>query len=282
MNTLDQIADLWASLPQMPHHTSSHAIIPHPYGNFPRDAMEYSARIDNKFLNDNLAIVEEIAYRDKSNPIPKWFRDYQIRYFASHGILAHDCFFTSRLRDGWRKGFSPDFREIREIGRAGSTRGYFVNFGKVNGADIVMGDTSSHANVGITNIFYCSPTSGSTGVVGEYYNQIALNCFNSTGNMKLACYDEGSTNPNNKIGGETSSVALDSAFTWRAVSEFALTTTKIWLAFQCDNASNSLYYTYPGPGLRRSESHTYANAFPSPATPSAMDSLVINMKIGHS
>ena len=102
---------------EMPIHTDNTAKIKRSYSQgMPKNFMDYSAFVDNHFLNDNLAIIEEMNHRDAKHPIPRWFREYQIKHFAKFGILNKDRFFTSRMRDGYRKHFSADLTEIREIG----------------------------------------------------------------------------------------------------------------------------------------------------------------------
>lgn len=277
---LDDLSFLRNIQNEMPIFESNKATLPHSFSQrFPKHIPDESAKIQNKFLNDNLGKIEDAQ---KSNLLSKnfisWFLRQNYRHLE-HGILNHDGFFNG-IKNKLLYGHLDNILGCGLI-LGNMNTGAYRHVGCIVGADITMGDTSNHSAVGTTIIHFCSPTSGSTGTIGECYNRIAQNYFNSTGNSKLACYDNGSTNPNALIGGETTSQALDSTFTWRNVTEFELTTTKIWLAFQCDNASNDVYYNSAGIGLRRQQTHTYANAFPNPATPSNNDGVVMNLKIGH-
>lgn len=119
MNPLDSL-ELQAFMrnlnQEMPIHTETTAKIKRSYSQgMPKNLMEYSAHVDNKFLNQNLAIIEEIMHRNPKHPIPQWFRDYQVRHYAKFGILKGDQIFASKMRDGYIRNRSSDLTQIRNL-----------------------------------------------------------------------------------------------------------------------------------------------------------------------
>lgn len=274
MNPLDvfEFADFARKLnDEMPIHTETSAKIKRSYSQgLPKNLMEYSAFVDNHFLNDNLAIIEEMNHRNPKHPIPKWFRDYQIKHFAKFGILKGDNFFKKIFPTEYRHHATLSFVNVGYLARVGNS--------KVFGATLET-TTSTVGNTNVTANYIV--IASVTGTAGQYYDQIALSCFNSTGNLKLGVYRDDGINPTTKDA-ETSSFAADSAYTLKTVTEFALASNKTWLALITDN-SNFRY------NFNSSTIHYYHNegSYTLPSTSSPLssyssESFLQRQKLAHS
>jgi len=116
--------------------------------------------------------------------------------------------------------------------------------------------------------------SNSSGVVDTYYDRIALNVFSASSNERLGCYDD-SSGPNAVLA-ETGSITSTNGYNFRSLTEFALTTTTVWLAMQTE-AAQDLYYQSIS---RRFKVQAYGafttGGFSSDTNP------MPNMKISHS
>lgn len=267
---------------QMPLHTEKTARIPKPqFSRFPKDLMEFSTKTDEKFLNNNLATIEEINHRDSKHWFPRWFREYQNKIYGNREILNHDNFFKAKLHDSF-------FKYSDEFGMPKNTKHYrpmsimdtaFVGrlVNKVNGADLVAGSNASHMT-GFHTLLLAHQTG--SGVIGTYYDRLALNIFSAVGNERLGHYaDSGSTKPSALLA-ETGSIASVNGFNWQSVSEYQLTTVINWVAIQTDSGSNDIYHS--AGGNREYKSWTYG-AFENPITGTTNSTTnIANCKAGHS
>lgn len=249
---------------EMPIHTETTAKIKRSYSQgMPKNLMEYSAFVNNHFLNDNLAIIEEMQHRNKAHPIPKWFRDYQIRHYAKHGILKGDHFFGPLAR------IFPDLGEHRAIGflpYAGVTLGFgIVGDTKVLGAELeaYTSGTTIDDTIGTTQLI--ASLMATPGNIGDWYNQVAVKrgTTGSGGNGRGGIYSQSGGLPN-VLYGETASTAFGAtgSYTyWDLTNGGApLTTTDVWVAFCVDSTSSQLVRLNPGNAsakLRANLSHTY-------------------------
>lgn len=276
MRILDQIDELSKSLPQMPFHTDNTVKIPRSYSQgLPKNLMDYSAEKMDDFINPNLAIIEEIAHRQPQSIIPKWFIEYQTKYYKNYNLLKGDGFFQTRLKDGYRRNLSPNLSEVRDVGMWGNL-GQFLLAPHVNGATLESnsGGTTTDFSANLLMAFKMS----SAGVIGEYYDQAALDIVSGSGNYRLGVYDTGATN----LLGETGGVAVAAGYTFRAIPEFALTSTENWVSHLNDASPFNLdRSTTPASGRKyRSLSYT---SMPNPwGTPDTTDSVVAQCKMGHS
>ena len=80
---------------EMPIHTTNRAIIPHPYWQgLPKNAMTLSHSVQNKFLNNHQAKIEEANHSNLlSKNFKKWYLNQNLKHSQS-GILNHDSFFN--------------------------------------------------------------------------------------------------------------------------------------------------------------------------------------------
>ena len=56
----------------------------------PKDLERYCEKVDDKFLNNHLATIEEFDSKFPNNDLVQWFKDYQNRYFSAN--IPHDNF----------------------------------------------------------------------------------------------------------------------------------------------------------------------------------------------
>lgn len=283
MRITDQIDSLEKTILDMPYHTNDSFRIKRSFSQgMPKNMMDYSIQVNNRFLNDNLAIVEEIRHRDPRNIIPKWFVNYQIKQYGNTDILNHDNFFNARLNDGYRKNLNPNLCEIRDIGFL--PLGQMLTFSNpvlnraTNGAEL---EVSSNA---LTSTGWNGLVIGgrnTSGTAGALYDRIAVNVNSAAGNERLAVYnDNGSGTQPNSVLGEVGSTASSNGYNWRSVTEFSLTTTTIYIAVQVSSSSNNLYYNS---GQNQVSASQAFGAFPSGASLTyAASGNTINMKTGHS
>ena len=211
----------------MPVHTDRTAKIKHTqYKRFPKSLFQESIKIDNKFLNDNLHTIEEMEYRKKG--ITNNFKNYQNKYYDESGILNHDLYFkhegTIYPKLHGACGFIID--PYRAVVR--------------NGAELTSGSTTS-IPANLTAYIYCSKLS--IGIIGQYYDRVAHNVFTAAGNIRMAVYQDNGGSPSipNTLYQQTSSAATTADFTYRLLTEFALTTSQNWTAFQTDSSTTAIY-----------------------------------------
>jgi len=80
---------------EMPTHTKNQIVIPYSYSQgLPKNAMELSHSVQNKFLNNYQAKIEEANYSNLlSKNFNKWYLNQNLKHSQS-GILNHDSFFN--------------------------------------------------------------------------------------------------------------------------------------------------------------------------------------------
>ncbi len=216
----------------MPMHTDNTAKVKRSYSqNFPKNLMDYSAKVDNKFLNDNLHTIEEMEYRKKG--ITDGFRNYQNKHYGNREILNHDLYFTHEGKT-YPKVSGAALMGIKNIGFIGSLDV------KVNGANLTAGGTALHTN--LASYIYAGRLS--SGTIGEYYNQISVNVFaTGSGSINLAVYDDDGASPSKAetVYGETGSFTAATGITEHSLSEFDLVTAQNWSAVQ--TTASDIYYS---------------------------------------
>lgn len=281
MNPLDKL-ELFAFArklnEEMPLHTESTAKIKRSYSQgMPKNLMDYSAFVDNHFLNDNLAIIEEMQHRDKSHPIPKWFRNYQLRHYAKYGILKGDHFFGAKL------GIIPDLGEHRGIGFLPFT-GITLGFGtigdtKVFGSTMYVGEgATTTANSGAGHLIGSITDSNPT--IGQYYDQIAV-YSNGNANWKAGAYQVDGSDVPQALYAETGGFSGAVNMQWQSLSEFSIVTAKLMLvAMQDATAVTGYRTTVIGTNTNRT-GYGYSNSLPNPFGGSGQAETKI-LKLGHS
>lgn len=254
---------------KMPKHTDEFAGIPQTFGHLPKNLFEYSNQVNEKFLNQHLAEIEEAGAK---NLIPvKNFIKYQNKTYGEK---------YARIKDGF---FKADFSEVREIGSTPFLNSMFTFSltslsGGTIGADLTTGNTSSHGSGWTANYILAQSV---TGTAGHLYDRIATNIFSSAGNEREGVYSDSSSTPDVLLA-ETGSIASSTDFNWDSVTEFSLTTGPIWLTHNRTSTSLDIYYNNVV-GRWDYNVGTFTN-FPSDMTGLGSGGFtgVLNMKVGHS
>jgi len=253
---------------EMPTHSDTRANVPHNYEmRLPKNLMEQSHKVQNKFLNKYLAEIEEAHYCKILSPsLLQWFLHQNRQYHFKSGILNHDGFFKINPYT-----MLPENTRFRNHGNM------FITFPASGqpAADIIIGGTGANGNFGPDTL-----TAGraSGGVATELYDQIAIN-VNETDNFKLGVYDDDAVTPDVLIGGETGSISIGTGFAFQPITEFALTDSTPWLTFVCQT-DNDIFFNSSG-GNRFALSNAFGNAWPDPYTGTSADTAETNIKIGH-
>lgn len=249
---------------EMPIHTDNIMKIPRTqYEQLPKNLFKFSEKVNEKYLNNHISIIEEISHKFPSHPLPNWMKHYQNKYFKAS--LGHDGFFKQATNIDSRIKYRQHNNE-------------FISFGHVNGAALTSGDSSSNTLFTLGSIWGIKL---SLGIIGQYYNQVAVNVQSAAGNMRFGAYDDnGSTAPNN-LYAQTGSIAATSDFAWRSLTEFALDTSQNWSAWQSDSSSLNVYYKA---STNQSDQHTFSyGSFNNPyGTVNTNNSYAVNTKLGHS
>lgn len=211
----------------MPLHTDTTADIPYPFSQgLPKNVMEISNKIDNKFLNDNLHTIEEMEYRKKG--ITNDFKNYQKKYYDESGILNHDLYFEHE---------GKIYPKVRGASFFSQNSLSFSNasLNRTTGGTEVFTTTTeiSTLSVGLNNdrlgasVFAGTPTNGAA------YNQIALHneTFAHTANYRLGVADDNSAPNNIYSGSDTGSIAIPTTaqYTYKPMtSAITLTQSTAW------------------------------------------------------
>lgn len=234
---------------EMPFLGNSTAHVKSDHGNLPKNFKLHSINMNNKFLDHNLDVIDEIEYRDKNNKFVKNFNQYQTR-----------------------------FTDIPQASVTDTACAMLVNpYWYVLGCETLeTGNTSLSGNYG-NNIVWSAKLPN--GVIGCKYDQVAINIDSiSSANMNLAIYDDSGGNPTN-LYASTGSHSASAGFNLKSVTEFTLSTVSNWTAMVKD-ASVELYSN--NSNVRKRDTNTSSLSVPNPYTTDATDSGELNMKIVHS
>lgn len=262
---------------EMPVHTSKTTKVPTSYfTGLPKNLMEHSTKMDNKFLNNHLAEIEEVYHR-----FPKMhsrmFEEYQIRKYLNRDILNHDGFFSSeKVKDyiATHKGSMVRGASQVKLEYDINTLHPPVGGGCTSGSDVEVGGTDLQAGVA-ANFVLAIPI---TLVNVRCYDRLAINMDTTSNNNRLGLYDEVSSLPENLMA-ESGSNANDLSFTWHSTSEWTTSQTAHWIGLLFDVTST---INYNASGNYEFVAHTYG-AYPDPiGTPTSGSNIDTNQKIGHS
>ena len=241
----------------MPIHTDTSVKIKCSFSQgMPKNLKEYSDKVDNKFLNDNLHTIEEMEYRKKG--ITNDFKNYQHKYYDESGILNHDLYFehegTTYPKLHGACGFIID--------------PYIMKPAVVNGADLTT-EASNLSGNNLAGYIYAGLLS--TGVIGHLYDRIAFRreLGTASGQLRYCSYDSQSSVATNKMcdTGLFNSPA-NSSYVLQSVTEFALTTTENWTAILGDATGTTapyFYYKYPTATANNAYDLSSATTFFNPA-----------------
>jgi len=251
----------------MPLHTDKTVKIKRSFSqDMPKNLMDYSEKIDNEFLNNNLHMIEEMEYRKKG--ITNDFKNYQNKYYNESGILNHDLY----------------FKHENKIYSKVSGSGVLINpyaFGipQVNGAVLTTDQTVTDQS-GFASYIYIGKLTN--GVIGEYYDQSAVsrNGGTTTGNFRHGVYRESGGVPTALIT-DSGSIAVVSGYTYVSFTEVALVSVINYHAFQVDSNSPVFDRRLYGSAVNGYDTQGYGT-FPNPSTYDAINYTGnIVAKIGH-
>lgn len=259
----------------MPIHTENTAKIKRLYSQgMPKNLMEYSNKVDNKFLNNNLHIIEEMESRKKG--ITDDFKNYQNKYYDESGILNHDLYFEhdnkiySKISGG--SFFNQSFLSTSFASLNRSS--------KVLGAEVETDGTTSTPNNSTANFIDIGKCSNF--VVNTWYDQTKFHINVAAGNVRTCLYLDSSNTPD-VLGGESASLtAVANYTTIYPIGECQILTTTGWIGHNCNSDALRWRYWAGGGTYRHYATSTYG-AFPNPLTgdsPAADSSNV--MKASHS
>jgi len=253
---------------EMPKHTDDIVKIPRSYSPPPKNLMDESTKVNNKFLNNHQGEIEETYYKFKMDKNP--FVAYQNKYYGNKDILNHDNFYHADLATGTPIGIDNHQHYP-----------FIINpfrFAIAGGDDLETNDGSS----GATGFGSIVSSQRVTGTVGELYNQISVYTPTSNSYMYLSVYDDSSDSPNN-LDASTGSVAPFTDYSWKSVfAEWDLATTTTWVTMQPNiDGITQTRYVAGASNNRKYQTRAYS----SPADPfgSTTDNLnAAQMKIGYS
>lgn len=203
----------------MPIHTDETAKMKRSYSQgLPKNIMDYSQKIDNEFLNNNLHTIEEMEYRKKG--ITNDFKNYQNKYYDDSGILNHDLYFNHDGKIYPKVSGASPF--IMNPSRFGAQNGITL---ATNATDDVAANTANEL---------VASRLETLGTVGHLYDQVAVSVATASGNYHVGSYDGSDTVPNNRDS-TTGSITVTADYALKSVTEFALSTTRNWGASVTDN-----------------------------------------------
>jgi len=267
---------------EMPVHTNQTISIPYIYKSLPKKLMEESHKVDNKFLNNHLCEIEEAVDKKLMDKTP--FINQQIKYHEKSGILNHDNFFHGDLATG--TPISNDNFHHSDV----VVNPYMVTpAGCTPGDDIELygAGLGAFGNTNNTHIFI-QRSDATEGVIGECYDQIAIEANSSNGLIRMGTYNETTSDEPDVLYAETENT-MTSNYAFKSITEFTLTTVPIWFAFMPEgtpgNPNNQLKEYDVVDGLRWYTAYTYG-AFPDPADSITWDAKLTGsglrrMKTGH-
>ena len=246
---------------KMPIHTDKTASIPYPFSQgLPKNIMEISNKVDNKFLNDNLHTIEEMEYRKKG--ITNDFKNYQNKYYNESGILNHDLYFEheGKIYPKVRGAsfFSQNSLSFSNASLNRTTAGTEVF---TTTTEIATGGVGLNADTLGASIFAGTPTSGGS------YNQIALHneTYAHTANYRLGVADDNSAPNNIYSGSDTGSIAIPTTaqYTYKPMtSAITLTQSTAWAVWNV--SGTCVIYTTASAGAWKE--HTAGTFGALPAT----------------
>ena len=247
----------------MPIHSEHTASVPYKFGKMPKNFMEQSNKVEEKFLDNYLCEVEELKDNTKLSFILNQYR----KYHCSADIRISDNFLKRNI----------EYHSAHSL------------FGVIASSKLQSTSGPTLETVGSTNstdaygsFLVCNILTGTT--VNDLYNRIAVDVGDSNGSFHIGAYDDVLGAPTNLLV-TAGAFTPDSAYTDRTVTEFSIATTTTWLAFNDNGATTaSTWKTLSGQtsGNNRYKARALS-ALPDPAgTGFTSHTKVVRMRISHS
>ena len=217
-----------------------------------------------------------MEYRKKG--ITNDFKNYQHKYYDESGILNHDLYFEhenkiyAKVSGGSFSFFGSTFQV--------NPNNYVAH---VNGADMVtnLGESGT-TPIGGGPYTVVAAKVKTTGVVNQYYDQVAINVSVASGNLRLCAYIDNAGSPDARYVTDTGSFAAAAGYAWNSLTEFSLTTAANWLAVSQSAASVTYGYENQASGNTKYLAGTFGQLADPIAAGLTNSTTVIQMKLGHS
>ena len=259
---------------EMPYHNDNIAIIPSTFKQLPKKAMEESHKVNNKFLNNHLGEIEEAVHKKLLNKIP--FIHQQKKYHEESGILNHDNFFHCDLATGTPISYD-NFKHQSYL-----VNPYMVSPAGCTGGDVLETFTSGTYGNFSAAYLVIMRSNGTQGVVDTCYDQVALDCNSSSGNIRMGAYSDTSDDPD-VLYAQTASIPNTANYAFKSITEFTLTSVSTWFALQPDVDISVWEGGETSDCDRWHKFYTYGS-FPNPAGAGYIEvasAQLRRMKIGH-
>jgi len=264
---------------EMPVHTKESARVPRNFSQgLPKKFMEYSAHVNNRFLNNHLGEIED-AYHYFPELHSNCFEKWQILHFQKYDILNHDGFFNSDHIIEWIKTHHDE-----PMIRGASQKilyGLQTAHGAVGCAGAELESSADNAEATFSDDFVFASLIGGTS--GDCYDQIALEVVSatatSTDSYILGTYDDdGDINALYRGTAEISPITDDYSF--KSLTEYTLNGSTNWLAFNSDEDINPRFCNNCT-NERKRDAFTYTGSFPDPFVSGQTAAAPAHMKTAH-
>jgi len=120
------------------------------------------------------------------------------------------------------------------------------------------------------------------GTIDDCYDQIAVDCDSSNGNIRMGAYSDTSDEPD-VLYAQTASIPVTADYAFKSIDEFTLTSVSTWFALQPDEDNSVMEGGEASGDDRWHKSFTYGS-FPDPAGSGYIEvteAQLRKMKIGH-
>ena len=221
----------------------------------PKNLSEYMDNINEKFLDNHLATVEDFSLKFHNDDMTQMFKEYQNRYFNS--VLLKDSFL--KIDEDGNFGTIRNYRpmSIQNVGFMGSLTN------KVLGAEVETDGTTSNPNNSTQNFIDVGRCT--TFVANTWYDQTKFHINVASGNVRTCIYLDSSNTPD-VLGGESASIAAVADYTTiYPIGECQILTTTGWIGHNCSSSALRWHYWAAGGTYRHYATFTFG-AFPNPLT----------------
>lgn len=240
--------DIWNNMPRQTPNTLQ---VKKKFGSMPKNLIDYSDKVNDKFLNNHLSEIEECSHKNiLSKKILSWFGKNQT--YRQNG--THDNW-LSKLKN---------YVEL-DMKSSVLACGFIINpyrfSGVVYGSEVEVDGTTSNDNNSTANFLDCSICSG-TLTDGATYNKMKLDIDDATGNLRVGVWDDSSTTPNNLLSESSSLSGTIGYATDYTITDFELSGTTAWLGH--NQSSASFKWSYFSSGGSRAYDIVSFGAMPDP------------------
>lgn len=280
---------------EMPIFTSKTASVPYKFGKFPKNLIDEAIRINEKFLDKWQSIIEE--YFPKPNL--DLFIQYQNKYFTNRynsdnwkESLFKKCtcktkqqlnkiileFMINNNNSFLAKSIFPTIYNSAHMGLQNlAFVGIVTPSGCTPGAELETNTSTTPSDAGADVVHAQSVT----GTVDECYDQIAISTDTAVGDLDVGAFDDnGSAVPEDLLT-QSSSFTPGADYNFNAVTEYTLTTTKLWLAFNNSSASWKGFIGASADGRPEDTGVTQGTAWPDPFVEAQDSTTPFRMKTNH-